>query len=118
LNLGEVGYDKTCEAELKVFNFSSVTIHFFFFCDYKNITQIEKSSVIDIKILPLYGTINPGKGKKILVTLIPKQPGFHDLIIKYLTRTTYLINGSLFVTEPKILCKLTYTCYLPTLQVN
>ncbi|XP_011499552.1 PREDICTED: coiled-coil domain-containing protein 108-like [Ceratosolen solmsi marchali] len=118
LNVGEVGYEESCEMKFKIFNFSSVTIHFLLICDFTSSIHIFKNSIIDINVLPSCGTISPGKGKEIKVFLIPRQPGFHDLTIKYFTKTNYLIDNSKSLTESKVLCKLTYTCYLPTLQIK
>ena len=71
----------------------------------------------DVAITPQRGTINPGKGEKIQVTVTPKQSGFYELTVEYFIRPSSLASSTIPLSKPKHLCILNGMCYLPTLQV-
>lgn len=72
----------------------------------------------DVKISPICGTVEPGRGEKIKIIATPTQPGFYELTVEYYIRPNSSADSSIPLSNPKNLCTLNLTCYLPTLQVN
>lgn len=103
--------------DFKMFNFSPVEMNYQLTCRPTKSFDIMDDPENDLKLSPTYGNIAPGKGDQVQVVFNPKRLGFYELTIEYSVISNASEDVLLPLTDPKSLCRVICTCYLPTLKV-
>jgi len=116
LDFGVQAYKATKELSFRVFNLSSVNIHYKMI--YSCTWPIKNMKNINIKIEPISDTVPAGEDKTITVSLAFSAPEYYEFIIQYLMRITSYTDALVPDWMPRPICKLCCLCVLPTLKVK
>ncbi|XP_014209126.1 cilia- and flagella-associated protein 65-like [Copidosoma floridanum] len=114
LDLGVLEYNELGDAQFTIFNFSPVTIHFLVALQGTGDPENQR----DVKISQVRGSARPGKSEKFRVSVTPTRPGRHELVVEYFARPSATDDDPICLSQPKHLCKLSYSCYLSVFQVK
>ena len=118
LNFKTLAFKESKQMGFDIFNFSSVTIHFMLKCRASKTFEILKNPEKDVKVIPEFGTLEPGRSMSVEIIFTPQQKGFYELTIDYLLRSQISNLCPILNSESHSICNLICDCCLPTLQVR